>query len=125
MTIKWGLSVLDWCNHAIDDRADHPLGIYRALCGHRLMMITALQDDKPLGSRCEVCVATQCAESESREFGTARRANPDDPPADVTDAPSPQTPAAAGFETMGAPPATLPRTPGGGRSQAPGPGSAR
>ncbi|MGH3775729.1 MAG: hypothetical protein ACRDRR_08325 [Pseudonocardiaceae bacterium] len=118
MTIKWGLSVVDWCNHAIDDRADHPTGIYRARCGHRLMMITPLQDDKPLGSRCEVCVATHRAETEFREFGTARQANPDDPdPPDVTMPPSPQAPAAAGLETMGVPPATLPRSPGDGRSQ--------
>jgi hypothetical protein len=30
MSIRWGLSVLDWRDHAIDDSRDHPIGVYRA-----------------------------------------------------------------------------------------------
>jgi hypothetical protein len=30
MSIKWGLSVLDWRDHAIDDHHDHPTGVYKA-----------------------------------------------------------------------------------------------
>jgi hypothetical protein len=40
--IKWGLSPLDWRNHAVDEWADHPIGVYRAQCGHLLMIVTAL-----------------------------------------------------------------------------------
>lgn len=47
MTIKWGLSVLDWHAHAIDENADHPIGVYVARCGHRLMMVTTLHESPP------------------------------------------------------------------------------
>jgi hypothetical protein len=40
MSIKWGLSVLDWRDHAINDHHDHPTGVYKAQCGHSLMMVT-------------------------------------------------------------------------------------
>jgi hypothetical protein len=38
--IKWGLSVLDWRDHAIDAHHDHPIGVYKAQCGHSLMTVT-------------------------------------------------------------------------------------
>lgn len=44
VVIKCGLSPLDWRSHAVDERADHPIGVYRAQCGHLLMMITALPE---------------------------------------------------------------------------------
>lgn len=56
--MKWGLSVLDWHSHAIDDLADHPLGVYKAECGHLLMMVVTLHD-RPGGSPCEACAALQ------------------------------------------------------------------
>jgi hypothetical protein len=28
--MKWGLSVLDWHSHAIDERGDHPVGVFKA-----------------------------------------------------------------------------------------------
>ncbi|MCA1703840.1 MAG: hypothetical protein LC808_11480 [Actinobacteria bacterium] len=33
MAIRWGLSVLDWHSHAIDERRYHPVGVYKAECG--------------------------------------------------------------------------------------------
>jgi len=56
--IKWGLSVLDWRAHAIDEGADHPVGVYRARCGHLLMVVTALSDG-PTGKPCTDCAALQ------------------------------------------------------------------
>jgi hypothetical protein len=38
MSIKWGLSVLDWRDHASNDHHDHPTGVYKVQCGHSLMM---------------------------------------------------------------------------------------
>jgi hypothetical protein len=52
--MKWGLSVLDWCSHAINERADHPIGVYVAECGHLLMMATTLHD-RPPGRVCPAC----------------------------------------------------------------------
>ncbi|MGH3837089.1 MAG: hypothetical protein ACRDSF_15530 [Pseudonocardiaceae bacterium] len=50
--MKWGLSVLDFCSHAIDDRADHPCGgVYSAECGHLLMRRTTLHE-QPYGPGC-------------------------------------------------------------------------
>lgn len=57
MAIRWGLSILDWRSHAIDERADHPIGVYRAQCGHVLMMVTELFD-RPNGALCQMCVET-------------------------------------------------------------------
>jgi hypothetical protein len=34
--------VLDWRGHAIDERGDHPIGVYRAQCGHLLTVVTEL-----------------------------------------------------------------------------------
>lgn len=56
--MKWGLSVLDWRSHAIDEWADHPLGVYKAECGHLLMMVTTLHD-RPYGEPCEACATLQ------------------------------------------------------------------
>ena len=50
--MKWSLSVLDWRNHAINEQAEHPLGVLRAECGHLLMMVTTLRE-KPSGVPCE------------------------------------------------------------------------
>jgi hypothetical protein len=36
---RWGLSPLDWHAHAIDELTHHPIGVYVARCGHRLMML--------------------------------------------------------------------------------------
>ena len=54
--MKWGLSVLDWRSHLIDERSDHPIGVLIAQCGHRLMVITTLHD-APNGKRCDQCAA--------------------------------------------------------------------
>ncbi|MGH4008335.1 MAG: hypothetical protein ACRDTH_09325 [Pseudonocardiaceae bacterium] len=32
--VKWGLPVLDFHRHAIDDRKRHPSGCYKAECGY-------------------------------------------------------------------------------------------
>lgn len=56
--VKWGLSVLDWHHHAINDRAVHPIGVFKAECGHNLMMITELRDEA-YGRLCPVCAVTQ------------------------------------------------------------------
>ena len=58
MTVRWGLSVLDWTHHAIDERADHPNGCYRASCGHLLIFVVPLED-APYGKTCEDCAAEQ------------------------------------------------------------------
>jgi hypothetical protein len=54
--IKWGLSVRDRRNHAINEQAEHPIGVLRAECGHLLMMVTTLHE-KPSGDPCEACAA--------------------------------------------------------------------
>lgn len=56
--MKWGLSVLDFGWHAIDERRDHPIGVLKAECGHSLMMVTVLHEE-PGGSLCEACAAHQ------------------------------------------------------------------
>jgi hypothetical protein len=56
--VKWGLSPLDWRSHAVDEWADHPIGVYRAQCGHLLMMVTALLK-MPYGKRCEACAVAR------------------------------------------------------------------
>jgi hypothetical protein len=52
--MKWGLSVLDWHSHAIDERGDHPIGVFKAECGHLLMVVTTLHDEPP-GRICMSC----------------------------------------------------------------------
>ncbi len=54
--MRWGLSVLDWRSHAINEHAEHPIGVLRAECGHLLMMVTTLHE-KPYGDPCEACAA--------------------------------------------------------------------
>lgn len=54
--MKWGLSVLDWRSHAINEHADHPIGVLKAECGHLLMMVTTLHE-KPFRIPCEACAA--------------------------------------------------------------------
>ncbi|MGH3806447.1 MAG: hypothetical protein ACRDRU_07395 [Pseudonocardiaceae bacterium] len=62
--MRWGLSVLDWRSHAINEHADHPIGVLKAECGHLLMaecghllmMVTTLHE-KPSGVPCEACAA--------------------------------------------------------------------
>jgi hypothetical protein len=58
MTVQWALSVEDWRSHAVDELGDHPSGVYRAECGHLLMMVTTLHDE-PHGAPCQVCAALQ------------------------------------------------------------------
>jgi hypothetical protein len=48
--------VLDFHSHAINEHAEHPLGVLRAECGHLLMMVTTLHE-KPSAVRCEACAA--------------------------------------------------------------------
>lgn len=55
-TLRWGLSVLDWHDHAIDDHLDHPIGVLKARCGHLLMMVTPLRET--CGTPCPACAAT-------------------------------------------------------------------
>lgn len=50
--------MLDWRSHAIDERADHPIGVFKAECGHLLMMVVALED-RPNGKACPHCSAGQ------------------------------------------------------------------
>ncbi|MGH3540719.1 MAG: hypothetical protein ACRDQJ_20860 [Pseudonocardiaceae bacterium] len=64
MSIKWSLSVLDWRDHAIDDHHDHPAGVFKARCGHAVMMVTALRETS-CGTKCEAC-----AVAVTRDTGT-------------------------------------------------------
>jgi hypothetical protein len=52
--MNWGLSILDFQAHAIDPLADHPVGVYRARCGHLLMAVTELCEQPP-GRVCPEC----------------------------------------------------------------------
>jgi hypothetical protein len=63
-----GLSVLDWRSHAIDERRCHPVGVFKAECGHLLMVVTTLHE-APNGKPCEACAAQQ--------FVRAVKDNPD------------------------------------------------
>lgn len=53
-SIKWGLSVSDWHDHAVGDHQDYPGGALQARCGHWLMIVTPLRD-KSCGKRCQKC----------------------------------------------------------------------
>ncbi|MGH3865201.1 MAG: hypothetical protein ACRDQ4_03520 [Pseudonocardiaceae bacterium] len=48
--MRWGLSVLDWRSHAINEHTEHPLGVLKAECGHLLMMVTTLAREALRGS---------------------------------------------------------------------------
>jgi hypothetical protein len=54
MTIKWGLSVLDWRDHAVDDHQDYPSGALNARYGHWLMIVTPLRN-KSCGKQWQEC----------------------------------------------------------------------
>lgn len=56
--VKWALSVLDWHSHAIDERRYHPIGVYKAECGHLLMVVVTLHD-RPDGPPCQACAGRQ------------------------------------------------------------------
>lgn len=59
MNIKWGLSVLDWRDHAINESPDHPIGVLKAECGHLLMLVTPRETS--CGTKCEACaLAVTC-----------------------------------------------------------------
>jgi hypothetical protein len=58
--VKWGLSVLDWRSHAIDERAYHPVGVFKAECGHLLMMVVTLHES-PNAKPCAACAGKQLA----------------------------------------------------------------
>ncbi len=62
MSIKWGLSVLDWRDHAIDEDQDHPAGVLKAQCGHSLMVVTALRGTS-CRTRCEACAVVVVADT--------------------------------------------------------------
>jgi hypothetical protein len=53
MSIQWGLTVLDWRDHAISNHHAHPTGVYKAQCGHSLM-VTPLRDTS-CGRQCQAC----------------------------------------------------------------------
>ena len=50
----WGRSILDWRAHLIDPLGEHPIGCYRAVCGHTLLAVTELRPS-PLGEVCPDC----------------------------------------------------------------------
>jgi hypothetical protein len=54
MSIKWGLSVLDWRYHAINDHHDHPDRRVQNPLRHSLMMVTPLRDTS-CGTQCQAC----------------------------------------------------------------------
>ena len=67
MGIKWGRSVLDFQWHAVDERADHPIGVFEADCGHFMLMVTTLHETLP-GRACEKCAAIQVARAEQAQL---------------------------------------------------------
>lgn len=54
--MRGGLSGRHWRSHAINEHAEHPLGVVKAECGHLLMMVTALRE-KPFGKPCQARAA--------------------------------------------------------------------
>ncbi|MDQ3274326.1 MAG: hypothetical protein M3Q39_04655 [Actinomycetota bacterium] len=50
---RWALSVLDFKAHAVDEDDDHPLGVFLAACGHRLLLGNL--HDTPPGGLCPGC----------------------------------------------------------------------
>ncbi len=50
---QWALSLLDFRAHAVDPRGDHPLGVFVAFCGHRLLMCDL--HEEPPGGLCFEC----------------------------------------------------------------------
>lgn len=37
---RWGRSILNWRTHLVDPLGEHPIGCYRAACGHTLPAVT-------------------------------------------------------------------------------------
>ncbi|MGH3795439.1 MAG: hypothetical protein ACRDSP_11160 [Pseudonocardiaceae bacterium] len=56
---RWALSPLDYRAHAVDEYADHPWGVFIALCGHRLL--AGDLSDVPPGGLCVACGVTVVA----------------------------------------------------------------
>jgi hypothetical protein len=65
--MKWGFSTLDFAWHAIDDRASHPGGVFKAECGHLLLRITNLYDELH-GDPCGDCATIQLARAEQAQL---------------------------------------------------------
>lgn len=64
--LRWGLSILDFRHHAIDERSGHPSGVYRAECGHLLLTVTVLREE-PAGPLCEACADLQLARAQAAQ----------------------------------------------------------
>lgn len=60
MAILWGLSILDFQRHAVDELAEHPIGCYRAQCGHLADEVVSLSPDA-FGDRCAECTGMLAA----------------------------------------------------------------
>ncbi len=70
--MRWGLSVLDWRSHAINEVGEHPLGVRKAECGHLLMMVTTLHE-KPSGVPRGACAALRFDHAMARFPGRSTR----------------------------------------------------
>ncbi|HKR49102.1 MAG TPA: hypothetical protein VJT72_05880 [Pseudonocardiaceae bacterium] len=56
--VRWGLSIVDWRYHAVQDHGCHPGGALVAECGHELLRVTTLLDE--IDSRpCDACARLQ------------------------------------------------------------------
>lgn len=67
MSIKWGLSIVDWHYHAVDVVRVHPSGVYKAECNHTLLMVTRLY---------EVAYGRVCGACSTKQFNVARKQLP-------------------------------------------------
>lgn len=62
---RWALSVSGGAYHAIDAQgAGSPVGIYVALCGHRLAVVAKLHE-RPSGQVCPECYRLACNGSDA------------------------------------------------------------
>lgn len=61
--MKWARCAVDAVWHAVDDRRDHPPGVFEAECGHRLPTVELW--DEPYGAPCQACAALQLARAEA------------------------------------------------------------
>jgi hypothetical protein len=57
--VGWAVSRLDQRWHAVNERRNHPSGVWVADCGHRVLS-TGLHD-VPGGRVCELCASMQLA----------------------------------------------------------------
>lgn len=71
---SWDLSMRDRRWHAIDERAEHPAGAFRAECGQLLPRTTTTLHKRFSGTPCEACARKQLAAA----------LRPPGPPVDVT-----------------------------------------